>query len=213
MDDFKVVLGLEFLDKVRAFPMPFANSLCILDDGKTCMVSKERDAKSGAKTLSSMQFKKGFNKSEPCYFAGDEGQDDVVVSLGMALEQVLRSLPDGLGPMPSCEFYTSMEDVMDELCKEKAIQDWDHQPKVTEWRSFLEKQALIWDESAKRPLLEFEDGGRMEEPVLRYWIVTMPFELHTDARTLLLEEFLMQDGHPIAFESQKLNETERKYTV
>ncbi|GKB19495.1 putative retrotransposon gag domain, aspartic peptidase domain protein, partial [Tanacetum coccineum] len=28
MDDFKVVLGLEFLDRVRAFPMPFANSLC-----------------------------------------------------------------------------------------------------------------------------------------------------------------------------------------
>ncbi|GKG25942.1 gag-aspartyl protease domain-containing protein, partial [Tanacetum coccineum] len=43
MDDFKVVLGLE----------------------STYMVSTERDAKSGAKTLSAMQFKKGFNKSEP----------------------------------------------------------------------------------------------------------------------------------------------------
>ncbi|GJT45453.1 putative retrotransposon gag domain, aspartic peptidase domain protein [Tanacetum coccineum] len=69
MDDFKVVLGLEFLDRVRAFPMPFVNSLCILDGGKTCMVSTEWDAKSGAKTLSAMQFKKGFNKSEPCYLA------------------------------------------------------------------------------------------------------------------------------------------------
>nr|GFC21976.1 hypothetical protein [Tanacetum cinerariifolium] len=38
MDDFKMVIGLEFLDKVRAFPTPFANSLCILDGGKTCMV-------------------------------------------------------------------------------------------------------------------------------------------------------------------------------
>nr|GEY33664.1 uncharacterized protein [Tanacetum cinerariifolium] len=45
MDDFNVVLGLEFLDKVRDFPMPFSNSLCILDGGKTCMVSTERDAK------------------------------------------------------------------------------------------------------------------------------------------------------------------------
>nr|GEZ63382.1 hypothetical protein [Tanacetum cinerariifolium] len=34
---------------VRDFPMPFANSLCILDGGKTCMVSTERDAKSRAK--------------------------------------------------------------------------------------------------------------------------------------------------------------------
>ncbi|GJQ99458.1 hypothetical protein Tco_0522443 [Tanacetum coccineum] len=52
MDDSKVVLGLEYLNKVRYFPMPFANSLCILYGGKTCMVSMERDAKSGAKTLS-----------------------------------------------------------------------------------------------------------------------------------------------------------------
>nr|GEZ66015.1 Gag-Asp_proteas domain-containing protein [Tanacetum cinerariifolium] len=69
MDDFKVVLGLEFLDKVRAFPMSFANSLCIQESGKTCMVNTKRDAKSGANTLSAMQFKKGFNKSEPCYLA------------------------------------------------------------------------------------------------------------------------------------------------
>ncbi|GKC88180.1 ATP-binding cassette subfamily C member 8, partial [Tanacetum coccineum] len=69
MDDFKVVFGLEFLDKVRAFPMSFANSLCILDGEKACMVSTERDAKSGAKTLAAMQFKKGFNKSEPYYLA------------------------------------------------------------------------------------------------------------------------------------------------
>nr|GFB06516.1 hypothetical protein [Tanacetum cinerariifolium] len=84
MDDFKVVLGLEFLDKVRAFSMPFVNSLCILDGGKTCMVSKERDAKSRAKTLSAMQFKKGFNKSEPSYLAitrleTDEGSSKVEV--------------------------------------------------------------------------------------------------------------------------------------
>ncbi|GKC36242.1 gag-aspartyl protease domain-containing protein [Tanacetum coccineum] len=58
MDDFKVLLGLEFLDKVRAFSMLFDNSLCILDGGKTCMVNTERDAKNRAKTLSAMQFKK-----------------------------------------------------------------------------------------------------------------------------------------------------------
>ncbi|GKF05955.1 putative nucleotidyltransferase, ribonuclease H [Tanacetum coccineum] len=33
------------------------------------MMSTERDAKSEAKTLLAMQFKKGFNKSEPCYLA------------------------------------------------------------------------------------------------------------------------------------------------
>ncbi|GKE64791.1 hypothetical protein Tco_1518952 [Tanacetum coccineum] len=97
MDDFKVVLGLEFLDKVRAFPMPFANSLCILDGGNTCMVSTERDAKSGANTLSAMQFKKGFNKSEPCYLAvtrleTDEGSSKVEVP--KVIERVLDEFKD-----------------------------------------------------------------------------------------------------------------------
>ncbi|GJW49012.1 putative retrotransposon gag domain, aspartic peptidase domain protein [Tanacetum coccineum] len=97
MDDFKVIIGLEFLDKVRAFPMPFANSLCILDGGKTFMVSTERDAKSGAKTLSAMQFKKGFNKSEPCYLAvtrleTDEGSSKAEVP--KVIERVLDEFKD-----------------------------------------------------------------------------------------------------------------------
>nr|GEZ76749.1 Gag-Asp_proteas domain-containing protein [Tanacetum cinerariifolium] len=97
MDDFKVVLGLEFLDLVRAFPMPFANSLCILDGGKTCMVSMKRDAKIGAKTLLAMEFKKGFNKSEPCYLAmtrleTDEGSSKVEVP--KVIERVLDEFKD-----------------------------------------------------------------------------------------------------------------------
>ncbi|GJZ39976.1 putative retrotransposon gag domain, aspartic peptidase domain protein [Tanacetum coccineum] len=97
MDDFKVVLGLEFLEKVRSFPMPFANSLCILDGGKTCMVSTQQDAKSGVKTLSAMQFKKGFNKSEPCYLAvirleTDEGSSKVEVP--KVIEWVLVEFKD-----------------------------------------------------------------------------------------------------------------------
>ncbi|GKD27812.1 hypothetical protein Tco_1234026 [Tanacetum coccineum] len=97
MDDFKVVLGLEFLDKVRAFPMPFVNSLCIIDGGKTCMLSTERDTKNEAKTLSAMQFNKGFNKNEPCYLAvtrleTDEGSSKVEVS--KVIEQVLDEFKD-----------------------------------------------------------------------------------------------------------------------
>ncbi|GJY15251.1 transposon Tf2-12 polyprotein [Tanacetum coccineum] len=53
----------------------------------------------------------------------------------------------------------------------------------------------------------------MEDPVLRLPDVTMPFELHTDASDFAIGGFLMQDGHSITFKSQKLNDTERKYTV
>nr|GEV01859.1 hypothetical protein [Tanacetum cinerariifolium] len=123
MDDFKVVLGLEFLDKVRAFPMSFANSLCILDGGKTCIVSTEPDAKSGSKTLSAMQFKKGFNKNEPCYLAvtrleTDEGSSKVEVP--KVIEQVIdefkdvmpKELPKKLPPMRE-ELRKQLKELMD----------------------------------------------------------------------------------------------------
>ncbi|GJW91841.1 putative nucleotidyltransferase, ribonuclease H [Tanacetum coccineum] len=84
--------------------------------------------------------------------------------------------------------------------KIKAIQDWEPPTKFTELRYFL---AAF--ESLKKEV--------MEEPVLRLSDVTMPFELHTDASDFAIEGVLMQDGHPIAFESRKLNEMERKYTV
>lgn len=67
MEDFQPILWLEFFDIVCAFPMPFANSLCILDGSHTCMVSTEQGTNNTTYTFSSMQFKKGFNKHEPCY--------------------------------------------------------------------------------------------------------------------------------------------------
>ena len=61
MDDFKMVLGIEFFDQVHAFPLPAINSLSILDGSKACMVPTER-GKSEEKTLSAMQFKRDFKK-------------------------------------------------------------------------------------------------------------------------------------------------------
>jgi len=39
------VLGMEFLDKVKAFPIPFANTMCIVEEGTSCMVPVVRQAK------------------------------------------------------------------------------------------------------------------------------------------------------------------------
>ncbi|GJS82721.1 putative nucleotidyltransferase, ribonuclease H [Tanacetum coccineum] len=122
MDDFKVVLGLEFLDKVRSFPMPFANSLCILDGGKTCMLSMERDTKSEAKTLSAMQFNKGFNKNEPCYLAitrleTDEGSSKVEVP--KVIEQVDHTIELETGSKPPAKALYRMPPLeLEELCKQ-----------------------------------------------------------------------------------------------
>ena len=45
MDDYSIVLGLEFFDKVRAFIIPFSNSMCIMDGAKACVVPMERTTK------------------------------------------------------------------------------------------------------------------------------------------------------------------------
>ncbi|RVW62200.1 hypothetical protein CK203_064416 [Vitis vinifera] len=38
MDDFKMVLGMDFLQKVKAMPLPFLRSMTILKEKKPCMV-------------------------------------------------------------------------------------------------------------------------------------------------------------------------------
>ncbi|GJX54506.1 PTI1-like tyrosine-protein kinase [Tanacetum coccineum] len=86
---------------------------------------------------------------------------------------------------------------------------------IVVYRHTLEEhknKAWIWDEECQAA---FESLKKvvMEEPVLRLLDVIMPFELHTDASDFAIGGVLMQDGHLIAFESLKLNETERKYTV
>ncbi|GJU42206.1 putative nucleotidyltransferase, ribonuclease H [Tanacetum coccineum] len=73
-------------------------------------------------------------------------------------------------------------------------------------------KAWIWDEECQAAFESLKKAV-MEEPVLRLLDVTMPFELHTDASDFAIGGVLMQDGHPIAFESRKLNETKRKYIV
>ncbi|KAL5808962.1 hypothetical protein ACOSQ3_029653 [Xanthoceras sorbifolium] len=75
MDDFEVVLGMDFLEQVKVVPLPFLRSVAILED-TPCIIPAI--AKSGSKTshLSALQVKKGLKKGEVTYLAAvkhDEG--------------------------------------------------------------------------------------------------------------------------------------------
>ncbi|XP_008230434.1 PREDICTED: uncharacterized protein K02A2.6-like [Prunus mume] len=69
MDDYDVVLGMEFMDEVKAFPIPFYNTMCIAQGGTMpCMVPVVRQ-QGKSKLLSAMQLSKSWKKGEPMFLA------------------------------------------------------------------------------------------------------------------------------------------------
>ncbi|KAE8717725.1 Detected protein of unknown function [Hibiscus syriacus] len=117
--------------------------------------------------------------------------------------------------------------------KIKAITEWEPPTKVSEMRSFLglvnyyrrfiqgystraspltdllkKGKAWEWSEQCQKA---FEDlkAAVSQEPVLALPDFTIPFEVHADVSDFAIGGVLMQEGHPIAFESRKLNDTER----
>ena len=51
------------------------------------------------------------------------------------------------------------------------------------------------------------------EPVLLLPDLDLPFEVQTDASDRALGGVLVQEGHPMAFESRKLNNAEQRYST
>ncbi|CAL1372707.1 unnamed protein product [Linum trigynum] len=121
--------------------------------------------------------------------------------------------------------------------KVQAIQEWEPPTKVPELRSFLGlanyyrrfikgysniaapltdllKKNKAWDWSERcQEAFEALKAAVIKEPVLVLPNPTLAYEVQTDASDFAIGGVLMQEGHPIAFESRKLSETERRYTV
>lgn len=66
MDDFDVILGMEFLLEKKAIPIPNAHNLLIMGE-KPCVVPTKIMQPSEPRLLSALQLKKGVKRQEPTY--------------------------------------------------------------------------------------------------------------------------------------------------
>jgi len=53
LDDKKFYLGIDFLDMVKAFLVPYANTMCTMEKGQPCVVPVKREISEG-KMLSTL---------------------------------------------------------------------------------------------------------------------------------------------------------------
>lgn len=64
LDDYDFVIGLDFLDRINALLVPFANCICILDPRCQCIVPVRRESGPSTKVLSAIQLAKGVRREE-----------------------------------------------------------------------------------------------------------------------------------------------------
>ncbi|XP_055835195.1 uncharacterized protein LOC129903678 [Solanum dulcamara] len=119
----------------------------------------------------------------------------------------------------------------------QAIVDWQGPKGVKDLRSFLglanyyrkfiagysKKAASLMDLLKKDVLWVWSDkhdsAFKMlkeviaSEPILRLSDFELPFEVHTNASNKDVGGVLVQEGHPVAFESRKLNNAEKRYST
>ena len=121
--------------------------------------------------------------------------------------------------------------------KVESVQTWPVPQSVTDVRSFLGlcnyfrkfmdhySEVAIPLTNLTKKSTKWEWTGRCQDsfqklkdlltraPLLRTPDETLPYEVVTDASDLGLGAVLLQEGHPVAFESRKLNGAELNYTV
>ena len=74
------------------------------------------------------------------------------------------------------------------------------------------KRKWKWDAECQAAFQKLKDAIT-SKPILRLPDLELSFELHTDALDKALGGVLVQEGHPVAFESQKLDAVEQRYNT
>ncbi|KAL3522775.1 hypothetical protein ACH5RR_015609 [Cinchona calisaya] len=69
LNDYDVVIGLDFLDRISAMLLPFADCICILDSQYQCVVPLKRESGRNHKNLSAIQLCSGLKRGDPTFLA------------------------------------------------------------------------------------------------------------------------------------------------
>ncbi|GMI94553.1 hypothetical protein HRI_003124600 [Hibiscus trionum] len=94
MDDFDVVLGLDFMTSAQAIPVPAAGCLMLLGDCP-CVAPVTVVPRGGKKMLSAIQFKKGIKKGKPSFLVLPVCKEDSPVrALPRGIQRVLEDYKD-----------------------------------------------------------------------------------------------------------------------
>ena len=102
MDDFKIVIGMDFFRQVRVVPIPFLRSMAILEEEAPCMVPTITESKAKTPMLSAMQLEKGLKKNEVTYLAAlkedpiDPMGDPMPAEVKKALDEFKDVMPPEL---------------------------------------------------------------------------------------------------------------------
>lgn len=75
LNDFKMILGMNFLIATKAVSMPHLGFIGFVEEGSSCMVRVVRGEPSKGKAISAIQLKKG-SKKETTYLAVLEMKED-----------------------------------------------------------------------------------------------------------------------------------------
>ncbi|KAG6517981.1 hypothetical protein ZIOFF_021381 [Zingiber officinale] len=156
LEDFQIILGMDFLRKTKTVPMPHLDGVMVMQESNPCFVSAvhpygKGQNKGKTNIISAISLEKGLRRGETTYLAA-----------------LIDAKPDQNVELPV------------DACKE----------------AFERLKAAI-----------------ASEPVLRLPDFELPFEVHMDASDRAIGGVLVQEGHPVAFESRKLNAAEQKYSA
>lgn len=89
MDDFDMVLGIDFFDQTNAIPMPATRTLIILDGDRSCTVPIERMVKKVPQVLSALQLEEG---------SEDEDEGHTFAPVNPAIQAIIEKYKDAAKP-------------------------------------------------------------------------------------------------------------------